>query len=403
MLGWEAVADREWSRMFHAYGPATDTPEHLRRLTGDDPSLQEKAIDHLMWSVTHQYTCFPATSSAIRVVGGMLDHPSLRREASWTHGSVLAVVLDFLDEAAYGAARSADDGAPVESTLTWADMDVTARAVSAICDNLLEGPDSLAEATFDRLLEWASADLFAVLAELVEVILPYVDDEDPAVAIRAVSVLTRLGRTPGVAHRRAELVDLFSERMATASGRDCTAALVVGVGEMDGTTKPWLDHQDPALKACSAVYLPDDAQATETLLTALRNPIAVRAWFGRSPWHFQGVLEPLISSLLGRDLTFAEVLPAAVAVAESGSPILPELDWALFLRRAFPDVPYEPGVQPPPPTVLDDAQRAFLLALLRNSAIWGSSGSVDLALMRAGIPTTQSGVRALVRATSPSR
>lgn len=111
MLGWVAVEGLDWSRLLHAYGPATDTPKHLRDLTGDDPAKQAAALDHLYGSVNHQYSCYPATSSAVRVVGGLLEDRSLRRAIAEGRELVLAGVLDFFDSVAYGAAMAAEGGA----------------------------------------------------------------------------------------------------------------------------------------------------------------------------------------------------------------------------------------------------------------------------------------------------
>lgn len=134
MLGWAAVEGLDWSRLLHAYGPATDTPEYLRELSGDDPAKQAKALDHLYGDVNHQYSCYPATSSAVRVVGGLLEEPPLRRAIAPGRESVLAGVLDFFDSVAYGAAMAAEGGAPTTTTLAWTDLDVTSDDVEGYFD-----------------------------------------------------------------------------------------------------------------------------------------------------------------------------------------------------------------------------------------------------------------------------
>ena len=398
MLGWAAVEGLDWSRLLHAYGPATDTPEHLRVLTGTDPDGQAAALDHLYGSVNHQYSCYPATSSAVRVVGGLLEHPSLRRAIAPGRESVLAGVLDFFDSVAYGATMAAVGGAPTATLLARANLVVSSDDVDGYFDALAEGTDELfGDSPVGRLWEWSSADLFAALGEVIDAVTPLMDDRDPGIALRAVYVLTRIGRAPGLSDRASELVDLFTERAVDARGRDERAALVVGIGELGGDTSPWLRDADVAISACSAVYLPSDPAAAQPLLAVLSQPEDLKSWFAEPPWRHYGVRERLIEGLLERDLTFQEMLPAAVAIAETANPHFPDQDWGLLLRKAFPDVVFEPGVQPPPPRPLDDAQRAYLRALVKNDEIWDkTNGSARLARMRVGIPHTQAEVLALL-------
>jgi hypothetical protein len=241
------------------------------------------------------------------------------------------------------------------------------------------------------------ADLFGALAELVDAVAPLLEDGDTAVSLRAVYVLTRVGRTPAVLDRAAELADLFTARMQTAVARDGRAALVVGVGELGGSTSRWLDDADVAIRACSAVYLPTDPAATQPLIAVLTEPEELKDWFAEPPWRHYGVREGLLEGLMERDLTFADVLPAALAIAETADSWFPDRDWGLLLQKAFPDVEFEPGVQPPPPTTLDDARRAFLRALVQNDRLWDPvNGSARLARMRVGIPHTKAEVLALL-------
>lgn len=73
VLGWQAADGVDWSRLFHAYAPATDTPAHLNALIGDDPEAQLAALDHLDGAVLHQGTVYTVTPVAVRVVAGSLS------------------------------------------------------------------------------------------------------------------------------------------------------------------------------------------------------------------------------------------------------------------------------------------------------------------------------------------
>ena len=88
----------------HAYGRATDTPEHLRALvTGDDDEVA-RAMDHLWSAVIHQGTPWTATGPVAVVVAALLQRDELRVEK--------VALLSFLAEVAQ-AALADTDGAPL--------------------------------------------------------------------------------------------------------------------------------------------------------------------------------------------------------------------------------------------------------------------------------------------------
>jgi hypothetical protein len=68
-----------------------------------------------------------------------------------------------------------------------------------------------------------------------------------------------------------------------------------------------------------------------------------------------------------------------------------------LLLKAFPAVEFNPGVPPPPPTTLSEAQRTLLQALVDNDSLWDPvNGNAYLARMRVGIPNSQDEVRDLI-------
>ena len=56
LTGLPALETFDWSRLHHAYGPATDTPAHLRALVEGDPEARDKAMAHLWSAILHQGT-----------------------------------------------------------------------------------------------------------------------------------------------------------------------------------------------------------------------------------------------------------------------------------------------------------------------------------------------------------
>jgi hypothetical protein len=54
----------EWTTWPHAYGPATDTPGHLRALESGDDEARRAAAFHFRSAIVHQSTIWPASPDA---------------------------------------------------------------------------------------------------------------------------------------------------------------------------------------------------------------------------------------------------------------------------------------------------------------------------------------------------
>lgn len=68
----QVLEDTDWDGLSHAYGPASDTPGHLRALVEGGPDERKAASSHLVSAIIHQGTIWPATHAATSVVLGML-------------------------------------------------------------------------------------------------------------------------------------------------------------------------------------------------------------------------------------------------------------------------------------------------------------------------------------------
>ena len=67
----ELLADLDgtpWATIQHAYGPAIDTPRHLRLLLADDEQVRDDALNLLGESLLQEETVFPATVPAVRAI-----------------------------------------------------------------------------------------------------------------------------------------------------------------------------------------------------------------------------------------------------------------------------------------------------------------------------------------------
>ena len=394
MFGWSAVEGIDWACLSHAYGPATDTPGHLRGLTSDDAEVRQAAMEHVDSAVVHQYSSWPVTSSALRVIADVM-----RKVVEQDDSTPLPDLEDLLSvfmEIAEGANQAADRGVTTYSPLTWSQVQVTPADVAARHSTLRGEPQVYDEEAIGRLWEWSMSDLFAVLAELIDVVLPLLDHRDIEIRAWATDLVTELGRSPRASAQVPALIELLGERVASATERHDRVTLVIDIGRLGGDTSPWLDDADQAVRACSALYV-STPEATREIIAALANPDCYPVWFAEVSYSIGGMRHQLLTNLLHRVADLSEILPAAVTTIATGSTLSPEQDWGLLLRVAFPDVEFTPGVQPPPPTSLNHVQRALLQALVANDSLWTPNAtSAHGARMRVGLPHTQDELRSLV-------
>ncbi|WP_187415000.1 hypothetical protein [Nonomuraea sp. PA05] len=75
------LSDVRWSRMRHAYGPATEVPDLLRGLAGPDPAVRETALDGMYGAVHHQGDVYPCTLAAIPFLLRIAAAPALAGRA----------------------------------------------------------------------------------------------------------------------------------------------------------------------------------------------------------------------------------------------------------------------------------------------------------------------------------
>ncbi|HEY6795947.1 MAG TPA: hypothetical protein VI248_14820 [Kineosporiaceae bacterium] len=379
-----------WDHLPHAYGLATDTPGHLQALMGDDPQAQHAAVEHLFSAVLHQGTVYPATPAAVRVIGSLLDAPALRRHTP--HGRpVLASVVRWLSEAAESAG--------------WYEPDLdlpqpTSQELDAWCA-LLDADDEQAwdSPVLDALSNAALADLRDSAPELVHLLLPLLDHAELAVRMEAAGALAQWGMLPAATPLTARTVQRLQARLEQAQGRDERAGLLLALGQLGADTAPWLGDPDPAVQAMAALRCPGDDRSTPLLVSALTHVRETDTWFGeRPPLIPSQVRFTLLQELLARDVPFADLLPAALAVAEVAHPYTADDDWGPLLRAAFPATTSLLGVPTPPPARLDASQRAFLQALLANRSLWDTKIlDAKNAFTNVGLPYGRSAVAKLAR------
>ena len=61
----ESIDSVNWSKISHAYGPATDVPAQLRALAFGDDQERKHALHELHGNIWHQHTIYEATAYAV--------------------------------------------------------------------------------------------------------------------------------------------------------------------------------------------------------------------------------------------------------------------------------------------------------------------------------------------------
>jgi hypothetical protein len=83
----------DWSRLTHAYGPATNVPDMLRALASADRDTRENAFDGQFWTIHHQGTIYDSTAPAVPFLLELVERPDVRARH---------LILDLLEAIAGG-------------------------------------------------------------------------------------------------------------------------------------------------------------------------------------------------------------------------------------------------------------------------------------------------------------
>lgn len=408
MLGWDAMTDVAWDRLFHAYGAATDTPAQLRNLASADPGLQSQCLDYLDGAVLHQGTIWTVTPVAVRVVAGLLGDPSLRRplpddntmrdvvgqlfEQTPDATPVLVPVLGFL--------------ASVGDSLAWAWPalpeplpQASATELDQFYTQLADEDESAWESPVPVVLMCqAVVELRAMAGEVAAAIIPLVHDADLTVRCQAAHAAAQWCRS---ADPYADVVSTASNavlaRLSTAQGRPERASLVLSAGQLGADVAGFLRDTDEAVRCCAALFVHTDA-ATGMLIDALTCPDRVNHWFtmaDRPPYFSRNVRYRLLDEIINRGVTIDRMLPAGVALIKGSSPFEADAEWGRILKLAFPDPDRgcEPGVRPPLPDRLTEAQKAVVQSVVDNESLWDpKNGNANFARQQVGLPNDRRAV-----------
>jgi hypothetical protein len=73
----EKLDQIDWSKLKHAYGPASDVPDLLRSLASEDKEDREEAMYELCGNIWHQGTVYEATAPAVPFLLELLESPTV--------------------------------------------------------------------------------------------------------------------------------------------------------------------------------------------------------------------------------------------------------------------------------------------------------------------------------------
>ncbi|GAA3772020.1 HEAT repeat domain-containing protein [Plantactinospora mayteni] len=378
----------EFATLLHAYGRASDTPEHLAALVDADPAGRRAALEHLWSAVIHQGTPWTATPPAAVTVAALLGDPRLSGAAD---AELRADLLRFLAAVAE-AGRSHPDP---DEFAPPAGFDVDA-ALTAALDSGDEDELYADEVMANALYARAVLGCREIVPTLLTAAASALSDPEPTVRAAAAHAVGACCAAPAATTEVMPLARRL-DALAAEAGPDERAALVLAMGELGLEPRGYLDDPHPGVRACAALApaLADDPAATAELLAALADPAATDGWFTHRPPQISTWIRfTLVAAAIARVDGPGRLLPAALAIAPIASRYTAQRDWGPLLHALFA------GRDPGP---LSPAQRRYLGALVDNEDLWDpSNGSVGLVFRDAGLPYDRDACRDLVGESTPS-
>lgn len=190
--------------MFHASGPADDTPRHLAALVGDDARASAVGYSHL-WSATlrREGKAWPATAPTALLVVELLDNPLLGpddlslRDAMLAYLYEVGVAADLGDRAGESRDRIQDRVPELRAwTVAYLAADADRRA------RMWRDGTGLGELVLDQ----AAPACFDLVPALLQRTLPYLASERSRRRACAAAAVGSLARHPAATAQRPKLL-----------------------------------------------------------------------------------------------------------------------------------------------------------------------------------------------------
>ncbi|AZP15116.1 hypothetical protein ACIGMX_32955 [Streptomyces aquilus] len=292
--------DVDWSGLFHAAGPAGDTPRHLAALLGEDARASVDGYAHL-WSTTlrREGKAWPATAPTAMLVAELLDNPLLGLDdpslpdAMLAYLYVVGVAADLGGQATEIRARVQNHTPELRAwTAAYVAADADSRA------RMWQDDTGLGELVLDQ----AALACFDVVPELLRRTLPHLASERTRRRTCAAAAVGALARHPAAAAQRAELLKQLTSMAVAADSSHDLATMVIAIGHLGGDTRPWLADPHTGVRACAALApdLAGNDTAEHLLMELERSPQAFSRSFGDMAPPLQLQSQSLPDLLAGR-------------------------------------------------------------------------------------------------------
>ncbi|KAB8145826.1 hypothetical protein F8S13_01740 [Chloroflexia bacterium SDU3-3] len=379
--GLAALEHTDWGRLYHAYGRATDTPEHLRALLGQQEAARRHAIAHLWSAIIHQGTPWTATAPTALVIAGLLRDGAIDRgDPIW------ADLLAFLAAIAELAQQADSHREELEGTAALdIEMLIDDEDEAAIFED-----EEAAEALYARAL----LGCIQAAPVLMPVLLSGLEHPSPRARANAAMGAVDLARTEALHGQAQELERRLLALARAAPTSDERSAHVLALGSLGHTPLAFLDDASPAVRLCAALApsLAGHPRATGELLGALeRHAAEIDGWFTERPPQLPAHPRfAVVARLVEQVRDFAQLAEAAIAAVEVGTLHSADFDWGPLLRAAFSAGDGQ---------IASEAQRRYLAALVRRAELWNPTfGNASLQFRRAGLPYDREACARLVGA-----
>jgi hypothetical protein len=384
LLGWDALHAHDWSKLSHAYGPATDTPGHLQRLAEDNDAAWAETIDHLEGALTHQSSIYSATAPAALVAAGLLTDPLLSRPVATDRSepvSLRAHLLSFLGTVA------------ASTEPTWTESELR-DAYHLPQNDIYNVWDSEPDAEGYKVI----IQCRAICPILVTPVLQCLSDGDPHTRAAATTAAAQLAEVPTVASRQAEILARIKQQAHNADTYYERANALIWLDRLGAADTTFLIDRHPGIRliATFTSSLANHPDAASVVRDAVTDPAQAAEWYSdsRERLFTEGWPNHLLHEAVRRIPNFNDLLPTALVVAATTPHPTMYEDLGLLLETAFPK-PFSPADS------LNHAQRTFLQALLDNSSLWESeppktSRELDTSLFLVGLPSDHRSLSAIV-------
>jgi len=370
LTGLQALEATDWSKLHHAYGRATDTPNHLRALLNSDAEARKAALFHLSSAVIHQGTPWTATGPAALVVAGMMADERIDQG----NRPVRLDLLSFLVSAAEASTPSG-----------WS-MEQLEQLASYNIDHLIDSEDENAfwedEAADNAFFARSVLGCVAVTPVLMKVMLDGLEHANPRIRAGAAMGAVALAK---VGSLRSDVTGLESKLVAMARDADTTderSAHILALGDLGFAPLEFLTDPSPAVRICAAMApaLARNVGAIKELVDAVEyHARDIDTWFKDGPPQFS--MRPrfyVVARVMERTTDFGQFASGAEAVVGITSKYCVDHEWGPLLVAAFPD---GSGA------VKTEAQRRFLGALINRAELWDPTfGNASKWFKKAGLP-----------------